>query len=173
ILDEALVDLRGEASTVAIRYGTGIYPGLQVERLFSPSYVPVCSPALLAGKLPLRAPADLAGHVLIHDETIDDGDQSIWAEWLQAAGADDIDAERGPRFSNAALAIEAALEGQGVALAVKPLVEDDIAAGRLAIPFAVALPSPYAYFLVTAEAVARRPPVAAFRQWLLAEAAAA
>ena len=173
ILDEALVDLRGEASTVAIRYGTGIYPGYWVERLFAPVYVPVCSPKLLAGRPPLRTPADLGRQVLIHDETIDDGERPIWAAWLQAAGADDIDAERGPHFSNAALAIEAAVAGQGVALAAKPLVEDDVAAGRLAIPFAVALPSPYAYFLVTAEAVARRPPVAAFRQWLLAEAAAA
>ncbi|HTY99020.1 MAG TPA: transcriptional regulator GcvA [Rhodocyclaceae bacterium] len=173
ILDEALVDLRGEASTVAIRYGTGIYPGYWVERLFAPVYVPVCSPKLLAGRPPLRTPADLGRQVLIHDETIDDGERPIWDAWLQAAGADDIDAERGPHFSNAALAIEAAVAGQGVALAAKPLVEDDVAAGRLAIPFAVALPSPYAYFLVTAEAVARRPPVAAFRQWLLAEAAAA
>jgi LysR family glycine cleavage system transcriptional activator len=171
ILDEALADLRGEASTVAIRYGTGIYPGYWVERVFAPAYVPVCSPQLLAG---MGSPADLARQVLIHDETIDDGErQPIWAAWLQAAGAEGIDAERGPHFSNAALAIEAALAGQGVALAAKPLVEADVAAGRLAIPFAVSLPSPYAYFLVTAEAVARRPAVAAFRQWLLAEAAAA
>ena len=172
LFDEALIDPRQDASVVAIRYGTGSYPGYSVDRIFAPEYVAVCSPALLSGAAPLRVPADLCNQVLIHDETIgDETRQALWSEWLQAAGLPDIDADRGPRFSNSVLALEAALAGQGVALVLKLLVAADVAAGRLVIPFDLALPSPYAYFLVTAEAVARREPVAAFRRWLLAEAA--
>lgn len=170
-LDTGGVDMREDASDVAIRYGTGLYPGHRVERILAPDYVPVCSPGLAGAPFPLREPADLRRHVLIHDETIlDEERQPSWAEWLRLAGVDGVDARRGPRFSNAVLAVEAALAGQGVALAPRPLVEADLVAGRLLIPFAVAVPSPYAYFLVMPEAVAKRPTVAAFRAWLLAEA---
>lgn len=171
VFADASFDPRDDGSAVAIRYGAGIYPGYCVDRLFAPDYVPVCSPALLARR-PLRTPADLRDQILIHDETIDeDPRRSLWQSWLRAAGVADIAPARGPRFSNAVLAVEAALAGQGVALALKPLIEDDVAAGRLVIPFGIAVPSPYAYYLVMAEAVARRPEVVAFRDWLLAEAA--
>ena len=86
-----------------------------------------------------------------------------------AAGVGGIDSERGPRFGNAVLAVEAALDGQGVALALRPLVEADLAAGRLIVPFDIAVPSPFAYFLVMRRAVAARSPVVAFRNWLLAQ----
>lgn len=168
VFGEGVVDMRDDTSTVAIRYGTGLYPGYRVERIFIPEYVPVCSPRLLEK---LQAPQDLARQVLIHDETIlDEEKQPSWAEWLRAAGIAGVDARRGPRFSNSVLALGAALDGQGVALAPSLLIAADLAAGRLAIPFPVSLPSPYAYFLVMAEAVAGREAVAAFREWLLAEA---
>ena len=171
LFDEALIDPRLGTSQIAIRYGTGSYPGYNVDRLFAPEYLAVCSPALLQGPAPLRLPNDLDGHVLIHDETIDQaGHASLWAAWLTLAGAHTVDPGRGPRFSNSVLALEAALAGQGVALVLRLLVEDELAAGRLVTPFAVTLPSPYAYFLVVASAMARRPAVAEFRRWLLAEA---
>lgn len=167
-------DLREAGSSLAIRYGTGDYPGFLVERIFAPEWVPVCSPRLPSVQRPLAVPADLAHHVLIHDETIDDeGRHPGWREWLASAGATAVDGERGPRFSNAVLAVEAALEGQGVALALRPLVESDLAAGRLIAPFTLAIPSPYAYYLVMRQAVSRRPSAAAFRAWLLGEAPAA
>jgi len=166
-------DLRQADSALAIRYGTGNYPGLQVERIFAPEWVPVCSPRLPTADRPLTTPEDLGRHVLIHDETIDaEGRQPGWREWLSSAGVQTVDADRGPRFSNAVLAVEAALDGQGVVLALKPLVAADIAAGRLIVPFAIAVPSPYAYFLVMRKAVVKRPSAAAFRAWLLAEAGA-
>lgn len=166
--DDGLVDLRHAASQVAIRFGTGLYPGFRVDKVFSPDYVPVCSPQLPTAERPLTTPDDLQRHVLIHDDTLgDDEPQSVWAQWLVAAGITAIDAARGPRFSNAVLAVEAALDGQGVALALKPLVDADVAAGRLIIPFDVAVSSPYAYFLVMPELLARRPSVAAFSAWLL------
>jgi len=167
------LDLREADCELAIRYGTGNYPGLQVEQIFSPNWLPVCSPRLPSQQRPLAVPQDLAGHVLIHDETIDEeAHQPGWREWLATAGVSTVDAERGPRFSNAVLAVEAALEGQGVALALKPLVETDVAQGRLIVPFDIAVPSPYAYFLVMRKAVVHRHSVAAFRAWLLGEALA-
>lgn len=173
LLDDELLDLRDPGSVLAIRYGTGNYPGLEVDQIFAPDWIPVCSPRLVSGERRLDTPADLAGHVLIHDETIDDeGIQPGWREWLACAGVTTVDAGRGPRFSNAVLAVEAALDGQGVALALKPLVENEVAAGRLIVPFEIAVASPFGYFLVMRKAVAHRHSVAAFRAWLLAEAQA-
>ncbi|PKO37705.1 MAG: LysR family transcriptional regulator [Betaproteobacteria bacterium HGW-Betaproteobacteria-6] len=173
LLDNERSDLREAGSMLAIRYGTGNYPGLQVEQIFAPDWVPVCSPRLISTERPLAIPQDLARHVLIHDETIrDEEGQPGWQEWLACAGVSNVDAERGTRFSNAVLAVEAALDGQGVALALKPLVEADVAAGRLIVPFEIAVPSPFGYFLVMRKAVAQRNSVAAFRRWLLDEALA-
>lgn len=167
--DEPL-DLRTADISLAIRYGTGDYPGFYVRQLFAPAWVPVCSPRLATAERPLDTPDDLARHVLIHDETIhDDPYPPNWQEWLSRASVSGIDAERGPRFSNAVLAVEAALDGQGVALALLPLVEADIAAGRLIIPFNLSVPSPYAYFLIMRKVFAERPPVAAFCDWLMSE----
>jgi len=159
---------------LAIRYGTGDYPGMRVDKIFAPDYVPVCSPLLIGQGKSLATPADLVGHVLIHDETIGDaGGQPDWAQWLKMAGVSGVDSRRGLRFSNAILAVEAALNGQGVALALSPLVEADVAAGRLVIPFALTTPSPFAYYLVMSEAMAGRASVAAFRDWILGEGLAA
>ncbi len=164
------IDPRSPASELAIRYGTGHYPGQRVEKIFAPDYVPVCSPSLPTPERPLAVPADLARHVLIHDETIAAEERRPdWAQWLAMAGVDGIDARRGLHFSNAVLAVEAALDAQGVALAASPLVDTDIAAGRLFKPFALTTPSPYAYYLVMSPAMAGRPSVAAFRDWILAE----
>jgi len=171
MLGDASFDLREADSVLAIRYGLGNYPGFHVEKIFAPDWVPVCSPRLSTPEKPLATPDDLIHQVLIHDETIEDEErQPSWQEWLSGAGVKNLSAERGPRFSNAVLAVEAALDGQGVALALKPLVEADVAAGRLIIPFEHSVPSPYGYFLVMHKVLASRPAVAAFRDWLIAEA---
>lgn len=170
VFSTAWDDPQGDDSLLAIRYGTGDYPGLQVERILAPDWIPVCSPRLATSERPLAEPADLARHVLIHDDTIRGSRQPGWREWLSAAGVGGVDAARGPHFSNAVLAVEAALDGQGVALALLPLVESELAAGRLILPFPVGIPSPYAYYLVMRRAVAKRPSVSAFRQWLIGEA---
>jgi LysR family glycine cleavage system transcriptional activator len=172
VFGDGMFDPRDAGSEVAIRFGNGDYPGFHVERIFVPDRVPVCSPRLATARRPLSKPDDLGLHVLIHDETVAaEGGRTDWARWLKLAGvrAGMVDIQRGPRFSNAVLAVEAALDGQGVALAMRPLVEADIAAGRLVVPFDVALPSAYAYFLVMPEVVGQRPSVAAFRTWLLEE----
>ena len=167
------IDPRDDTSEISIRFGTGRYPGQRVDLLFAPGYTPACTPRLLAGMRPMRKPADLRWHALIHDETIpDEGDRPSWAAWLQLAGAGEVDATRGPRFSDAALAYEAALAGQGVVLALRSLIRNDVAAGRLVTPFATTLPTRFAYHLVIPEVLAERPAVAAFRAWLLEQAQA-
>ncbi|WP_332673291.1 transcriptional regulator GcvA [Aromatoleum sp.] len=168
-------DSRDPSSKVAILYGQGDYPGYRVERVFTPDYVPVCAPSL-PGLAALTAPRELRRFTLIHDETLHEQvhggrSRSGWGQWLRRAGVSGVDASRGPRFSNAVLAIDAALAGQGIALASKPLVEARVANGSLVIPFDLALPSALSYFLVMRESISHRPAIEAFRAWLLAEAA--
>jgi LysR family glycine cleavage system transcriptional activator len=93
-----------------------------------------------------------------------------WEEWLKKAGVGDVDPSRGLRFNNAALAIEAAVDGLGVVLALEPLILSDVAAGRLVVPFQVDIPSRYAYYLVTSRVAANRHSATQFREWLLSEA---
>lgn len=156
-----------------IRFGRGIYPGYAVDRLFSPAYVPVCSPALIDGNGPLRSPADLRRHTLIHDATVPELDERPgWDQWLELAGVGYLKKEmRAIHFQDGALALAAAVAGQGVALAARPMVSADIADGRLAMPFPLSIPSRYAYFACTPTATAKRPTVLALRTWLIREAA--
>jgi len=162
------VDLREDDSQVVIRYGTGTYPGCRVDRIFGPDYIAVCSPALLTGKRPLRQPGDVKYHVLLHDDTIvNERARPSWEEWLRVAGVAGVDCSVGPHFSDSGLALVAAVDGLGIALASKPLVANEIAEGRLVAPFDIAVGQHYAYYLVTSEAISDRPVVKAFRQWLL------
>lgn len=162
---------RPDAPVAMVRFGTGHYPGSHVDEVFSAVYVPVCSPRLLKGEHALKKPDDLRYHTLLHDDTvIEEGARPTWNDWFHAAGITDIDATRGPHFNNAALALDAAIEGMGVTLAIKPLVTTDIQAKRLAVPFDISSPTEYAYFLVTPEASAENRAVSSFRTWLLDEA---
>jgi LysR family glycine cleavage system transcriptional activator len=157
---------------VTIRYGGGEYPGSRVDRIFRASYVPVCSPKLLQGKNALRKPEDLRHHTLIHDDTVPDANaRPSWQQWLKLEGVDHILAQRGPHFTDGSLAIEAAADGLGVALALRPLVCSDVKKGRLAIPFDSPMPSNYAYYFVTPEVTGERPDLTKFREWVLTEAA--
>jgi LysR family glycine cleavage system transcriptional activator len=167
------VDLREVDSPVAICFGTGAYAGFHVDRLFASDYVAVCSPKLMEGEHPLHHPVDVRHHVLVHDDTIaNERARPSWEEWLRLAGVSGVDTQAGPHFCDSGLAVVAAVDGLGIALASKPLAAAEIAAGRLISPFKIAIQQPYAYYLVTPEAISGRPAVEAFRQWLLAEAVA-
>lgn len=164
-----VVDLSRDGVDLAIRYGPGEYAGMRADRLLADdTVVPVCGPALCAA---LRTPADLAGQTLLH---VDWGGQATswpdWEMWLKAAGVAGVDATRGPVFGQEDMAMRAAADGQGVALASTMLSAGDLAAGRLVRPFALALPVDFDYFVVAPEATADRPKTRAFRDWLLAEA---
>jgi LysR family transcriptional regulator, glycine cleavage system transcriptional activator len=163
------LDLRTESSAVQIHLGAGNYPGHRADRLFGVSIAAVASPDL---KPELKAPEDLKNHTLLHDEAMEIvAGGNAWGKWLQAAGAADrVDADRGPHFSSNILSLEAASQKLGVALALRPLVNADIASGRLVAPFDIEVKPGSAYYLVCPEVIADRPAVAAFRKWLLEQA---
>lgn len=169
--NDRLIDPLREGVDLCIRYGSGRYPGLETTLLMKDQVFPVCSPALLAGKKPLRQPRDLAQHVLLHDEMMKhDPLRPDWPKWLELAGLEDIDPRRGISFSHAAMVIDAALAGQGVALGRSSLVADDLAAGRLVRPFELEFTSSFAYYLAVPKGVKPSARVEAFRDWLLEQA---
>jgi LysR family glycine cleavage system transcriptional activator len=166
-LDDWLAD-----SDIAVLYGRGDYPGFQVDKLLALTVTPICSPRLVTHpQHPLERPADLRHHLLLHDETGDlyDG-VPFWEVWLKAAGVTGVDLNRGPHFSHAVLAFEAAIEGHGVVATMPVLAESDLHAARLVTPFALRVPLASAYYLVCSPEAAKRAAVAAFRAWLLEEA---
>lgn len=167
-----LVDLTAGEVDIAIRYGAGRYPGLEVTRLMSETVIPVISPELLAQQ-PLDRPEDLANHVLLHDGSPDlDDSCPDWSMWLAARGLRGVDGQRGPRFNQSSLVIEAAANGRGVALAKRALAQADLEAGRLVAPLQIATAVDFAYYLVHPKAKGRLPQVKAFIGWIEAEARA-
>ncbi|RAK52846.1 transcriptional regulator GcvA [Phenylobacterium deserti] len=167
-----LVDLTAGEVDVAIRYGAGRYPGLEVRRLMSETVIPVISPELLA-QTPLSSPEDLSSHVLLHDGSPDlDDSCPDWSMWLAARGVKGVDGMRGPRFNQSSLVIEAAVNGRGVALAKQTLAQADLEAGRLVAPLQIATAVDFAYYLVHPKAKGRLPQVKAFISWIEAEAQA-
>ena len=166
------VDFNRHEVDLAIRYGMGHWPGLEVTPLMTEELFPVCSPALLHGAHPLRRPEDLVHQILLHDDLSFSNGAVDWQVWLRTVGADGgVDAGRGPFFGHSHLVIQAAIDGQGVALGREVLVADALADGRLVRPFeAVGLPLDYAYYIAHPEGALQRPAVAAFSTWLLEEA---
>jgi len=162
-----VVDFTRDEVDVAIRHGFGQYAGLRSIWLMSEDLYPVCSPKLPGWPKSLRTPADLRRHTLIHDETNRD-----WELWCRAVGLADIDARKGPVFSDAILAIQAALEGQGVVLTRGELVERELETGQLVRPFDITMPAEYACYFVCPEATFDQPKVRAFREWLVEETGA-
>jgi LysR family glycine cleavage system transcriptional activator len=166
-----LVDLQHSRVDLGIRYGSGSYPGLISERLFVDEIFPVYSPQLLKGRARLRKPGDLRGQPLIHtDWAPDSGHWPGWTDWMRAAGVTGVNVTKGLRFSDGALALQAAVSGQGIALASKALALEHLAAGRLVRPFKLSLVTNFAYYVVCAKTRADEPDLVAFRRWLLAEA---
>ena len=157
------VDFLADNVDIAIYFGTGKWPELAVDLLMEEALFPVCSPALLKGHKPLREPADLAQHVLLHD-----GSQEAWRSWLEYAGVRNVKWRNGPVFSHTSMVLQAAAHGQGVAIGHSVLAQSDLRSGRLVRPFEQRLALDEGYFLVCPPGAAERPKVAAFRQWLLA-----
>jgi LysR family glycine cleavage system transcriptional activator len=167
-----LVDLTAGEVDVAIRYGAGRYPGLEIRRLMSETVIPVISPELLA-QTPLAEPGDLTRHILLHDGSPEPDDSCPdWAMWLAARGVKGVDGSRGPRFNQSSLVIEAAVNGRGVALAKRTLAQADLDAGRLVAPIQISTAVDFAYYLVHPKAKGRLPQVKAFVTWITAEAEA-
>ncbi len=172
-VSNTLVDFDRDDVDVAIRFGAGKYPGLRADLLFNDTLSPVCSPSLITKEKPLQTPKDLLRHTLIHlDWQAQGSPWPNWRMWMQAAGIRDFDDKRGLHFGQTSLVIQAAIDGQGVALGDSNLVADDLAAGRLVKPFELSLKAPdaFSYFLITRLDTKDAPMVNAFHDWCLAEA---
>ena len=164
---DRILDLTHGDIDMGLRYGTGDYSGCESIWLMDEELFPVCAPSLLANGPPLDKPEDLSRHRLLHDDM-----QIDWKAWKTAAGSPDLEPAGRMSFTHSNLLIQAAIEGQGVALGRSVLVADDIAAGHLVQPFDLSLPAPHAYYIVYAEERADEPKIAAFRDWIIEEAKA-
>ena len=160
-----LTDFDRDGIDLAIRYGRGRWPGVTALRLFTPEEFPVCSPKLMRGAHPLRTPADLKQVPLLHDTT-----HRHWQQWLELAGVRGIDARQGLVVEDMNVLIQAAIEGQGVALASAPLVQAEIEAGRLVRPFKINLSVELAFYAVYPKNRGGDPFVQTFVDWLKDEA---
>ena len=162
-----LVDFRTSNVDAAIRYGQGRWQGLDAEWLMAEHLFPVCSPKLLTGDRALRQPEDLKHATLLHtSSTIDD-----WRLWLTAAGLPaHLSQNRGLTFDLAFMTIQAAIDGLGVAMGHTAYVADDVANGRLVVPFNVSMPSA-GYYFVTPQDRPTTPKLDLFRDWLTAVSA--
>jgi LysR family glycine cleavage system transcriptional activator len=133
---------------------------LSPEQLFA-----VCSPKLLSGKRRLAKPADILKFPLIHMDS-----RADWKNWLQEAGIDEASVTHGPVLNRASMVIDAAINGQGVALARTTLAAWDLIHGHLVRPFPLSLPLSKTYWIICPKATASLPKIVTFRDWLLAEA---
>ncbi|AFH94814.1 TPA: transcriptional regulator GcvA [Providencia stuartii] len=152
---------------VAIFYGRGNWSGLRTDRLYAEYLMPVCSPLLLTGAHQLKQPEDLVNHTLLHDSSRRD-----WQAYIRQLELHNIiNVQQGPIFSHSAMVIQAAVHGQGVALTNNVMAKNEIDAGRLVCPFNEVLVSKNAFYLVCQENQADLGKIAAFRQWILTQAA--
>jgi LysR family transcriptional regulator, glycine cleavage system transcriptional activator len=164
------VDFVREGVDVAIRLGSGPYPGLQAELLMEEWFSAVCSPAFKAAAPDLRTPADLLRYPLLHDEReMRIPNEINWARWLQTFGIAYAGTTR-PSFSHTYLTLEAAANGQGVALAAEPFITEDLRSGRLLRLFEQRVLGPYRFYLLRPPEAETRPAVKTFCDWLRAEA---
>jgi len=159
------VDFAREEVDLAVRHGDGNWPGLDTVKLSSEQLFAVCSPRLLSGRK-LKKPADILKFPLIHLNG-----RADWTKWLQAAGVDDKKAIHGPVLNRDSMAIDAAINGQGVALTRTTLAAWDLIHGRLVRPHPDSLRLSKTYWIVCPKATATQPKIVTFRDWLLAEAA--
>ncbi|WP_374313386.1 LysR substrate-binding domain-containing protein [Dongia sp.] len=187
---DSLADVTAGGVDVALRYGTGGYGADATETQIWPKgeIVVVCAPSLAAAG-GLRRPQDVLAHPLLRTamparrQNVTNGaadncevELGGWSSWLAAAGVEAVGIRpntlRGPLFGSSHLAIDAAAAGRGLALAPRILVAADLAAGRLVEPFRIAVPDPFAYWLVHAARRADEPRISAFVRWVQEEAAA-
>lgn len=164
-------DFEKEEIDIALRFGGGHYPGLDTIPLLTESVTPMCSPDFEVDGRPVREIDDLKRVTLIHDESTKHlAGTPDWRSWLDAAGVEDVDPDRGLRFNHADHAIDAAVEGAGIVLGRTVLGARDLQLGRLVKPFDLELPMNYAFYLVMPKGASKRPNVAAFIEWMLEEA---
>ena len=154
----------GDDWSCGIKLGDGAWPGLVAEPLFAADLLPVCAPRLAAA---LKRPSDLKGPTLLRVAHASED----WPLWLKAAGVTRITA-RGTEFQDYGQALQAAVDGLGIAMGIRPYIDDDLAAGRLVAPFPLTVPKGTRWYLVYRSFQAEQRDFAAFRRWIVRAAAA-
>lgn len=152
-----------ESFDVAVRRGPAHWPNCVSGHFLGESEIPVCSPALLQ-RSPIKVADDLARHVLLHSDTRPDA----WGNWLSAAGVT-AKCRKKQSFDHFYLALQAAVDGLGVALGPLPLLADELVSGRLVVPLAGPRIDARGYWWVARREVAQAPLVAQFCEWLQAQ----
>jgi LysR family glycine cleavage system transcriptional activator len=160
------VDFAREEVDLAVRHGDGNWAGFEVSRLCTEQLFAVCSPKLLSGRNRIAKPKDILNFPLLHLD-----DRKTWSKWFDAAGIADADVSHGPVLNRASMLIDAAVNGQGVALARTALAAWDLINGRLVRPVDISLRLSKTYWIVCPKATSTLPKITTFRDWLLAEAA--
>ncbi len=155
-------DVKAGDADVEIRFGNGVSPGAEGERLFEESVFPVASAAYARSLAPRSAltPEDIARAVLLRNP------RDAWRPWFAAAGLDVPEPKSGPLFNDLGMLVEAAALGQGVALARSVLARAWLESKAVVRLSPVSMPSPFAYYLVVAPANGRRHVVRAFVDWV-------
>ena len=151
---------------IAIYFGKGHWPGVVVDKLHDELLILVCSPQLVDGAIPLKTPADLNRHILLHDMT-----RTPWKSWLSMMGLEPSKANHGPLFSHTALVLQAAVHSQGIGLVNNVLAQPELLSGRLLCPFPQALAGDEGHYLVCDASQAELGKIKAFRDWMLARVA--
>ncbi len=154
-----------ESSDVVVVYGSQPQLDAEVREIVPLSLTLLCSPTLLAGRQPLDGPADVLNFPWLHDDRgLTYGGTPYWTRWLEAAGVAAPQSSRGHRFTHAALAIEAAVRGEGLLVTTPELCRPELDSGLLVAPFRVSVRLDASYFLLTRRGAAAR--VGLFAQWL-------
>ncbi len=161
----ALADFLSDEVDIAIRFGAGPWPALACEKFLADEIFPVASPKWNGGRLP-RTPRELLGARIIRE------DRDDWNRWFKAAGVSLEDPIAGPNFNDSTYALQAAARGEGIALARRSIVAEDLERGALKRLFDVALPSASSYWFVSPKDTVATPKAQAFRAWVRAELAA-
>ena len=158
----APTDFDRENIDIAVTYGKGDWPGLVADRLLSLDFFPVCTPAFMHNDKPLTRIENLRYYSLLHDASY-----ACWRDWIELAGLEHVNAEKGTIIDDTNVLIQAAIDGQGIALGSTAFVQDQLDSGRLVKPFDISLVNEFAYYVVCPESHLKNPAVAAFKQWLL------
>lgn len=166
-----VANLAAAGIDLAVRYGRGRWPGVKAVHLLDNEIFPVCAPSYMAGRRPMQGPEDLLAETLLHLIEFD-RNWMTWDAWLRAVGVAGKPAKRGLEFDNYLVLIQAALDGQGVALGGGRLADDFLARGALMRPLEATLRSELAFYLLVPTEVPLAESAARFRDWIISEAKA-
>ncbi|WP_321802961.1 LysR substrate-binding domain-containing protein [Burkholderia sp. BCC1988] len=160
------VDFRMEPFDAAVIYAPGAGPDMHAIPLFEERLTPVCAPSLLE-RQPLASLDDLLRHTLLHPTR----DHRDWKRWLDHADAPHVDSTRGLSFETLDLATHAAIDGYGIAIGDRTLVDESVAAHRLVMPFDVSLPTGMGYYFVYPRGTEQQQKIQLFGDWIADERA--